>query len=145
MKITKRITLTVIVLALMLAVVLGLVACGAKPVQIRDSEIILTYDKDVMADIENKTLLDYMNALQEKELLTFSAPGGFVVTMNDRTPDATKGEYWFIYTDDEDYSNEAWGTYEIEGKTYKSATKGISELPIKEGKSYIFVISVYEA
>lgn len=146
MNTTKRILLTVVALALVLAAVVGMVACTNKlvnPVQMKETEIVIPLDSAVMADVSGKHLVDYLNVLQEKEFLTYDAPSGFVVTINDRTADSTKGEYWLIYTDDEENSDATWGTYEVEGKTYNSAKFGINDLPLKEGKTYVFMISKF--
>lgn len=146
MNTTKRITLTVVALALVLAAVLGVVACAklTNPVQMKETEVVIPLDTAVMADISGKHLVDYLNVLTEKEFLTYDAPGGFVVTINDRTADSTKGEYWLIYTDDEENSDASWGTYDVDGKTYNSAKFGINDLPLKEGKTYVFMISKFE-
>lgn len=145
MKLAKKITVAVLALALVVSAVFGMVACNklSNPVQMKETEIIIPLDSKVMSDIEGKHLIDYLNALQEKEFLTYDAPSGFIVTMNDRTADATQGEYWFIYTNDEENSNTDWGTYEVDGVTYGSAKFGIKDMPLKEGKTYVFVISKY--
>ena len=143
MKTSKKIVLAVVVLALLLTLALGMVACS-KPVQLKDTAVIVHVDSKVMSDVSGKHLVDYLNALQEKDYLTYNAPGGFIDTINDLKPDASKGEYWFIYTDDEEHANADWGTFDLDGKTLGSATLGITDLPLKEGATYVFVVSVYE-
>ena len=146
MKNAKRIVAVVLLIAIATCLFVALTACGPKYVQQTDTEVYFTVNSKVMKDVTGKKLVDYMDALVAKKELTYSAPvtGSYamLVTLNDRTADAAKNEYWFIYSDDEEYSNETWGTYEMNGKTYKSTTLGITDLPIKEGKTYIFVISV---
>ena len=142
MKATKKIILTILALALVVTAVLGMVACS-KPVQMRETEILITLDKSIMSDIEGKTLKDYLDLLQEKKYLTYEATGGMLFTINERKADSTKGEWWLIYTDDEEHSNEGWGTYQVEEKTYKSSTLGYESLPLKDGATYVFVISKF--
>ena len=48
----------------------------------------------------------------------------------------------FLYTDDEENSSTQWGQYDAGDKTYGSANYGITDLPLKEGKTYIFKIGV---
>ena len=142
MKATKKVLLTVLALSLVVAAVLGMVACS-KPVQMRETEILITLDKSIMSDIEGKTLKDYLDLLQEKEYLTYEATAGMLYTLNDRKADSTAGEWWLIYTDDADHSNEDWGKYTVEDKTYYSSTLGYESLPLKEGATYVFVISKF--
>lgn len=142
---TKKILLSVVVLAILLTTVLGAVACVKNPVQITESTVVVPLDSKIMSDIEGKHLVDYLNVLVEKEFLTYNAPGGFIDTINELKADGTKGEYWLIYTDDAENSNESWGKTEIDGKTYLSAKFGINDMPLKEGKTYVFMISKFES
>ena len=144
MKTTKKIVLAVVVLALLLTAALGMVACNKNPVQLKDTAVIVPLDSKVMSDIEGKHLIDYLNVLQDKGYLTYNAPGGFIDTINDLKADASQNEYWFIYTDDEANANADWGTYDLDGKTLGSAMYGITDLPLKEGATYVFVVSKYE-
>ena len=146
MKTAKRITLVVLAFALLVSAVVGMVACNkfTNPVQMTETEIIVPLDAEVMPDISGKHLKDYLDALQEKECLTYEAQGGMIYTINGRTADASQGEYWLIYSDDPDYSNEAWGTYVVGDTTYKSTTLGYESLPLTEGKTYVFMISKFD-
>lgn len=145
-KLTK--ILSVIAIIAILVMSFALVACTKKTyVQQTDTAIAFTIDKDIMPDCTGKHLVDYLNALQEKGELTYEVQAmgtyNMLIKINDRTADATKGEYWFIYADDEENTTEAWGTYEFEGKTYNSTNFGIDDMPIKEGVTFVFMISTY--
>ncbi|HQC55221.1 MAG TPA: hypothetical protein PKX91_05830 [Clostridia bacterium] len=76
---------------------------------------------------------------------TTSAYGTFI---NSFTIDGTKygtgaGEFVAMYHDDAENYNQAWGSVTIEEKFYGSSTLGMSTLPVKEGKTYIFTVGVY--
>ena len=145
MKNSRKIVLSVLLIAVILASVFAFASCGKKYVQQTDTAVGITVDASVMSNVEGKTLKDYMDALVEKKELTYSGKdsqyGIMLDTINNLKADATKGEYWLIYSNDDEYSNESWGTYEFMGTTYKSATLGVSSLPIKMGKTYVFMIS----
>ena len=142
MKLSQRILLAVVVLALVLSCALGMAACNQKE-PLKDTEVVITVDPNVMSDIAGKTLADYMAAMKEKKLLSYEASTGdyglFITSVNGREADSTK-EYWALFTDDSEFSNEAWGTYETNGKTYAMASVGVSSMMLKTGKSYVLVI-----
>ena len=69
----------------------------------------------------------------------------FGVFVNSFTVDGTsygtaEGEWVVFYTDDEENYNTEWGSVTLDGKYYASAVEGISSLPVKEGKTYIFTV-----
>lgn len=145
MKNSRKIVLSVLLIAVILASVFAFASCGKKYVQQTDTAVYFTIDEKIMPNVEGKTLKDYMDALVEKKELTYSGTdsqyGIMLDTINDLKADATKGEYWFLYSNDDEYSNEAWGTYVLNETTYKSTTLGASSLPIKMGKTYVFMVS----
>ena len=145
-KLTK--ILSVLVVLTLLVSAFALFACTKKTyVQQTDTAIAFTIDKDIMPDCTGKHLVDYLNALQEKGALTYEVQAmgtyNMLIKINDRTADATKGEYWFIYADDEENATGTWSTCEFEGKTYNSTDFGIDDMPIKEGVTFVFMISTY--
>lgn len=146
MKKQQKILIVVAIVALLVVSCFAFAACGKKYVQQKDTAVYFTVDKDVMANVDGKTLQDYMDALVKKDQLTYSgdstAYGLMINTVNDIKADASKGEYWFLYSDDDEYSNGDWGTYDLNGKTYKSTTLGASSLPIKIGCTYVLMMSV---
>ena len=146
----KKLTKILSVIAIIAIVVasFALVACTKKTyVQQTDTAIAFTIDTDIISDLSGKKLVDYLAALQEKGELTYSAQNmgsySMLMTINDRTADATKGEYWFIYADDEENTTPTWGEYEFNGKKYYSTNFGIDDMPIKEGVTFVFMISTY--
>ena len=147
-KLTK--ILSVIVVVALLFSAIALVACQKKTyVQQTDTAVIFTIDKDIMPDCTGKHLIDYLKALQEKGQITYSAEDkgsySMLMSVNNLTADATQGEYWFIYADDEENTTATWGEYEYEGKKYYSTNFGIDDMPIKEGVTFIFMVSKYSA
>ena len=146
MKKQQKILIVVAIVALLAVSCFAFAACGKKYVQQKDTAVYFTVDKDVMANVDGKTLQDYMDALVKKDQLTYSGDSTaydlMINTVNDIKADANKGEYWFLYSDDDEYSNGDWGTYDLNGKTYKSTTLGASSLPIKIGCTYVLMMSV---
>lgn len=145
MKKQQKILIVVAIVALLVVSCFAFAACGKKYVQQKDTAVYFTVDKDVMANVDGKTLQDYMDALVEKKQLTYagkeSAYGLMLNSVNDIKADENKHEYWFLYSDDDEYSNGEW-TCDLNGKTYKSATLGVSSLPIKIGCTYVLMMSV---
>ena len=146
MKKLTRILSVVVIIALLVVLSVSLFACK-KYVQQTDTGVVFTVDEHIMKDVEGKHLIDYLNALQDKGELTFSAPqstyGSFLEEVNGIKADATKGEYWFIYSDDEENTTAAWGEYEYEGKKYYSTNFGLDDQPLKAGATYILMVSTY--
>lgn len=96
-------------------------------------------------DIE--TLKDFLDYIVENEEFTYTEVGGMVISINGIEPDSTKQEFWGLYTDlkigDLPYFDNAWGTATVNNVEYGSATKGITELPLSGGATYIFKVSTW--
>lgn len=134
MKTTK--ILSLIVLA---AVVLAVLCGCSSPVDMTETEVIVKAEGKLTEGCE--TLEDYMAALQEAGKLSYVASDGMVTEINGKKADyAADKTNWMLYTDDEENSNSAWGTYEHDGKTLASASLGMGDLPLKEGAVYVWVI-----
>ena len=87
-------------------------------------------------------LADYMEYVSgSDELSSYVINDGMVVVINDLR--AIGNVYWMLYTDDAEYSNEAWGTVEVDGVTYYSATLGAEELPVKVGCTYVWYAQAF--
>ena len=103
--------------------------------------VVFTADSSVMTITEETTLYDYMTALKEQGKLDFTAEDGsygkFLSSVNGVSNGVGNNPCWMIYSDDEQYTNNEWGQTEIDGKVYASATLGISDLPVKEGATYV--------
>lgn len=134
----------VLTMCIIVVMALCLVACHpTNPVQQEDTAVYITADGKLMAEMNGTTVKDYLDVLVKKGYLTYELNGTFLTTMNGLTPDSTKSEYWFIYSNDDENTNGEWGTYEHDGVTYKSTTLGICDLPVKEGVTYLFMVSTY--
>lgn len=148
MKNSRKIVLSVLLIAVILASVFAFASCGKKYGPQMDTAVSFTVSKDVMSDLEGKTLQNYMDALVERKEFSYSGTdsswGIMLDTINNKKADAAKGEFWFIYCDDEENSSAQYGEVTLKGKKYASANLGASSLPIKEGKTYVFVISITE-
>lgn len=82
-------------------------------------------------------LLDYMNKINGSESLkSFEISNGMITTINGKK--ASGNVYWMLFTDDAEYSNEQWGSIEVGGVTYYSATLGAESLPVKAGSTYVW-------
>lgn len=91
---------------------------------------------------EDSTLIDYMNRIKgSKSLTNFKIKNGMLTVINGMQ--ARGNVYWMLYTDDSEYSNSDWGTVEIEGITYYSATLGAESLPIKQGCTYVWYAQAF--
>lgn len=149
----RRVSLVLIVI-LSLMSILVLNACikaeSIQPIEIEKQDasvvienntVVVTYSSVHMPNIEGKFLIDYLNILEGKELLAFDAPTGFIKSINGIEPPTNS--YWMVFTDDADSSNAEWGTFDWEGKTYNSASLGITDLPVKANATYIFTIITF--
>lgn len=88
------------------------------------------------------TLIDYMNKINgSKSLKSFEISNGMITVINGKK--ASGNVYWMVFTDDADYSNEQWGSVEIDGVTYYSATLGAESLPIEEGATYVWYAQAF--
>ncbi len=95
-----------------------------------------------------ETLEDLMTYLAEQnDNFYYTQTGGMVDSIIGITADSVKQEFWAIYTDcvvdGIPYFDNAWGTTTIAGKTLGSATKGIVELPLQDGATYLFQKSTW--
>ena len=146
-KLTK--ILSVLVVLTLLVSAFALFACTKKSyVQQTETEVMFTIDKDIMPDCTGKFLIDYLDALQAKGEISYVAEDGawgkFITQINDRKADSSQGESWFIYADDEENTTPAWGEYKVGEKTYYSTNYGVTSMPIKEGVTFVFMVSKYE-
>lgn len=128
----------VVSILLIALLALTLTACF-KPVLQTDSEIIITVSSDNSA----KTLSEYLSSLKSDGKIQYETDAsGFLTAINGRKP-AAANEYWMIYTLKEGYFNNDWGSYEYDGKTYGSATLGITDMPVAANDVFIFVIASF--
>lgn len=133
MKTTKK-----LIAILLLAVsVLCLFGCKSK-VQTYEDKVVITVDSKFMKIEDDSVLLDYMNKLKEDGQIEFSLKSGLVVSINGIENATDYSKCWMLYTDDEEFSNKAWGEIVVDGKTYYSAALGAESLPIKDGKVYVW-------
>lgn len=90
---------------------------------------------------ENTTLLQYMNALQEKGELSFTVENGMLTSIGDKKN--TTKSYWMLYTSHSEFASEEWGVVDYQETTYASATLGVEDLIIKEGETYIWAYTTF--
>ena len=126
------------ILALLLVLVVSLFAFSACHKEAED--VVITVSKDEYV-IEGKFLKDYMDYLVAEGTLTYALNGTLLQTVNG-VSNGTKS-YWMLYTDDAENSDTTWGTYEKNGKTYASAMYGVSDMPIKDGCTYILTYQTF--
>lgn len=138
-------TLTaVMAVVIVFSCVLAFTACVNDPIQQTETAVFVTVDTKYMSDLKDKTLKNYLDVLVEKEFITYELEGTMVVTINGLTANYEKDKTsWMIYSNDSENTNTEWGTYEYEGVTYSSTTLGVVDLPIKDGCTYVFVITQF--
>ena len=95
-------------------------------------------DKDYMVLNNDTKLIDYMQALKQDGVFDFTIVDGMVTAINGKENATDFTSCWMLYTDDADTSNTAWGTIELDGKTYASAISGAEDLIIKDGTAYVW-------
>lgn len=141
----KRKLLALIVALATITMAFMLTACGKTKFDKDKNELAITVTDSVMEITAETTLEDYMNKLQDKKEISFkgtvSEYGLKITKIND--VEEGMGEYWILYTTDADNSNTEWGSYEYDGKTLGSATLGVSNLIIKNGETYVWVLQKY--
>ena len=106
----------------------------------------------IQANITSGSMQDAMAKFKEEGKLTYegseSEYGFYLTSVNGYTPDASKNEFWAVYTTLGEYggvtySSAEYGTYDYQGTSCASASYGISGLPMVEGYLYILTISTY--
>lgn len=141
----KKKLLTLAVVIAMITSAITLVACGETKFDEDKKELALTVTSSVMEITAETTLEDYMNKLQEKNDVTFegdtSEYGLFITKINGVA--AGVGEYWMLYTTDNENSSTEWGSYTWKDEVLGSATLGVSGLIVKEGETYVWVLQKY--
>ncbi|MBQ4073005.1 MAG: hypothetical protein IJD50_04755 [Clostridia bacterium] len=130
----KRMVKTFLVV-LMLVLAIGLCACTRN-----GDEVVVKVERAYKME-SGDTLEDYMDYLEDKGKIEYEEEDGMIVSINGKKN--TLNSYWMIYTDDENYSNSAWGTYEYKGKELGSATLGATALPLNEQATYVFVYQTF--
>lgn len=130
----------ILALILALACLFAFTACGKNQVTIDGDSVIITADSKEY-DLEGKMLIDYMEALKEDGKLVFEMSGTMVVSIDGKAN--TSNSFWMLYCDDEENSNATWGTVEYNGKTFASAAFGATELPLKDGVTYIWTYQTF--
>ena len=107
---------------------------------------VVSYSVDTTGK-ELATLQDFLDYIADKEEFAYTESGGMVLSVNGITADFSKNEFWAIYTDvkvgDIPYYDSSWGTATVNEVEYASASKGIAELPLSAGATYVFKISTY--
>ena len=139
----KRLFSLILVLVLTLSVLLP--GCKSEPQVIKDSDtfIVLKITSEVMADMEGKYLIDYMNALAQKGELACTISNGMITSINGIENPADFSSCWMLYTSDAENANSAWGTVEYEGVEYGSAISGAEVLKLKADVVYIWVYQTF--
>lgn len=123
---------------LLLVTLCVLFAFGCQPSAPQD----IKFTVDISNVESGATVLDYMNYLQDNGELTFVfGSDGMIKSING--VDGSANPYWMLYTDDENNSDSAFGTIEINGVSYYSATHGAGELPAVDGKTYVWRLITY--
>lgn len=140
-----------IVAVVMVALSMLLSACGDRDVKVKllknDEKLVVIEAIDTGGSLE-----DALKELKADGKLEYdgstSEYGFYLNSINGYVPDASKNEFWAIYTtlgeyEDVSYSSVEFGVYEYNGKICASASYGISGMPLVEGEIYVLTISTY--
>ena len=124
-----------------LVVSVCLVACSKEA----DGEVVKAEENLLVIRVtdapEGATLKDVMEKMQADGEISFEQSGGMILSVNGK---GTQGNsFWCLYTSDADFANSAWGSTELDGVTYDSATFGYERLPVFEGELYIWQIATW--
>ena len=96
---------------------------------------------------EEMKLSAYMDAVKEAGKFgyetTEGAYGAYLTTVNGRAADATKSEFWSLYTSNEEYNGEFGENYVYNGTTLYPASLGMDSLPVKTGETIMFILMTY--
>ena len=142
----KKLTKIVVVIMIMVCA-LSMLACSGtegKVTLIVVGDDTNTYELNTTGK-NLSTLQDLMDYLSQNEDFSYIASGSFLTSVNGREADASSNEFWAIYTDlkigDLPYYDSTWGTIEVNGVNYASASKGITELPLNKDTVYVLSLS----
>ena len=126
-------------------------ACGgndADATLLESSETLVV----IQANTTSGSMQDAMAKFKETGEITYegseSEYGFYLTSVNGYTPDASKNEFWAVYTTlgeygGVSYSSAEYGTYDYKDTSCASASYGITGLPMVEGYLYILTISTY--
>lgn len=98
------------------------------------------------------SLEDALKSLKKAGELEYEGSTGdfgfYLTSVNGYIPDASKNEFWAVYStlgeyEGVSYSSVEYGTYDYKGTVCASASYGISGMPLVEGEIYIITISTY--
>lgn len=119
---------------------LSFAACKPQSAQGDENTVVIRPNEEVLVLGETTSLMDYLAAMQDKGLLTFTANNGMIDSVNgieNQTSSANSGSYWMIYTSDPDFSEASYGTLDYQGETYASATVGAEQLIVSIDYVYL--------
>ncbi len=127
-----------IITVLVIAISMTLVGCGKSKIVIKENdEYIVIHAEE---NVSNISLTDYMKKLE----VDFEIEGGFVNSVNGIKNKSDYSKCWMLYTDDEENSNDDYGTVEYKGKVYGQSNLGADALQVKGGKTYIWIYQSFE-
>lgn len=132
---------TLLLVAIITLFAVSCVTPSSYVVKSEDSVKIIA-DKDYMT-LDGIKLIDYMQALKEDGVLDYTVESGMITSINGKANAVDYTSCWMLYTDDAELSNTAWGTVELDGKTYASAISGAEELTLKDGATYVWVYMTF--
>lgn len=148
----KKLFKILVVILVLLAMISTFCACAGKEGEFKIVVIRANSTSEYVLDNtgEGMTyLVDAFDSLQSdtESGFSYALVGGFLNTVNGYTADASNNEFWAIYTDCEidglKYYDNSWGTAEYDGVIYGSGLKGVSELPLNGGSTYIIKLSTW--
>lgn len=143
----KKKILSIAVAVLLIAVIACmLVGCRSYEVSHGENDVTVSVNAEVIKDGNLKFLVDALDYLAKDGGLTYTLTGSMVTQIDDLENGANYNPCIMIYSDSQnpDYVSEEWGTYQMGEVTYKSVTKGVTELPVEADVTYVFVLTTFD-
>lgn len=138
MKRTNKITALILALAL---AVFAFVSCGGDGDSEGSITLVLGLETPVEYEVDlsklkvDNGLFSVLDYLVAEEKLTYEKNGTMISSVGELKPDASKGEYIFIFTSVEaDFDVSEWGsTVEYKGMTLTSSGVGAGDMTVTDG------------
>ena len=90
--------------------------------------------------------LEYLSNDSDAQF-SYAMSGTFLSSVDGYVANSNNNEFWAIYTDLEldgiEYFDNSWGTADYDNDSFGSATKGVTELPLNDGCTYIIKLSTW--
>ena len=136
------------VAVLLMTLVCSVFSIGCSPKGTVSASVVFAEEQMVVIKVDSvngeSTLMQVMEKLKNDGDIVYEESQGMITSINGKageTISATEGYSWFLYTSDEEFSLNEWGTVEYDGQIYGSAAMGASTLKVAAGEYYIWYLN----